>query len=109
MSAKMSNRMPDRMSEYLPGEMSERMPARLLEYRSNKMSDCMPDRMSEYMSERTPERLSECMSDGMSMGGDHWKKLIYAWQDNIFAGLLMMAQRNPNDFIPTRLTLLGSS
>ena len=46
--------------------MSDRMPNRMPEY----MSDIMPDRM--------PDRMSECMPDRMSLGGDH-SKLGQPW------------------------------
>ena len=58
----MSDRVPDRMSEYMSG----RMPDRMSEYMSDRNSDIMSDRMSEYMSDRTSDRMSEHTSDSLS-------------------------------------------
>ena len=54
----MSDRMPDRMSEY----MLDRMPDIMSEY----MSDRMSDRMSQNMSDRMLDRMSQYMSDSLS-------------------------------------------
>ena len=47
----MSDRMPDRISEY----MSDRLPDTMPEHMSDRMSEYMPDTMSEYMSEKSFE------------------------------------------------------
>ena len=46
--------MPDRLSEYMPNRLSE------------KSSGRMPGRLVAYMSGRVPERMLKCMSDYMS-------------------------------------------
>ena len=62
-------RMPDRMSEWMPGRMLDRLPEQMPERMPDRMSEWMPgrmpDRMSEWMPGRMPDRMSEWMPGRM--------------------------------------------
>jgi hypothetical protein len=48
--------------------------------------------MSDRMPERIPEKMLGCMSDRMSLGGDHWKKVIVFGRVDIFVACVVSWQ-----------------